>query len=455
MTYDQWLAEASTIAQTYRDTHDGTEPAHADVAHVLYRRDFELARWPSLEAALAEWTGWTPPAPVGRVGRVRLEGRVMADDGGCYLPLGASLFWAVRGARTEPDRLRENLRWLKTRGVDFVRVLAETTDWADDRRTDPRWPDYADCLRRTRDMATEEGLRIAWTIFGGNQLTEPEQWAVARAVWQACMPQPEAVQYVEVSNESNGLTRAGSIDARAVAELFRDAGFVTALTSVDHAAADLYQGSAADVATVHFERRLSERGWRPVRQAWGYPGEYGQGLPAAFVSGEPIGPGSSVAVEDDPERLAMNAVHTWLCGGCTHVAHYGAGIYGVPNDHPTGGHRPANCWEQSGLEAALARIAHYRAQLPADLPNWKRTRHGLNDHPFRFPPNELETVGDGAIARGRGCVRAYAAYQGDRYVMAVIGIMQAVMLEPQHTDGLPWSLSESDGVARLLSGVYR
>jgi hypothetical protein len=455
MTYDQWLTETGAIAQTYRDTHDGADPAHTDVAHMLYRRAFERHRWPSLEAAMADWTGWLPPTPAGRLGRVRLEGRAMADDGGCYLPLGASLFWAVRGARSEPDRLREHLVWLRARGVDFVRVLAETTDWADDRQTDPLWPDYLDCLRRTRDEAKAAGLRIAWTLFGGNRLTPAEQWACARAVWQVCIEMPETVQYIEVSNESQGIHQAGTINAREVAELFRGAGFVVALTSVDHAAAELYQGSAANVATVHFERRLSEHNWRPVRQPWGYPGEYGKGLPEAFISGEPIGPGSSVASEDDPEHNAMNAVHTWLCGGCAHVVHYGAGIYGVANDHPSGGHRPADCWEQPGLEAALARIAHYRAQLPADLPNWQRTRHGLADHPFRFPPNELETVGDGAVARGRGCVRAYAAYRDDRYVCAVIGILQAVTLAPQHTDGLPFSLVESDGQARLLSGLYR
>jgi len=137
------------------------------------------------------------------------------------------------------------------------------------------------------------------------------------------------------------------------------------------------------------------------------------------------------------------------------VVHFGAGIYGVQTSHPVGGVRPPNVWEQPSLEAALRRITVYRGLLPPDLPNWTRTRHGLADHPFRFPPNELETVGDGALARGRGCVAAYAAYRDGQYVMAVIGIMQAVTLAPQHTDGTPFSLPETEGTARLVSGVYR
>jgi hypothetical protein len=392
------------------------------------------------------------PTPAGRTGRVRLDGKVMADDEGPWLALGASLFWAVRGARTEPERLRQNLRWLRQQGVDFVRVFAETSDWPEESRTDPRWPDYESALRTCRDLSAAEGLRIAWTVFGGNALTGTEQNACAETLRRVCNERPETVQYVEVSNENNGC-RGDVGFLRAVARAFADAGYVAALTSAAHVK-DAYQGSAANVATVHFERTLGDRGWRPVRQPWGYPGEYGEGLPATFISGEPIGPGSSVATESDPEKLAMNAVHTWLCGGCAHVVHFGAGIYGVQTSHPVGGNRPPDVWNQDGLAATLARIAHYRAQLPADLPNWQRTRHALSDHPFRFPPDELQTVGDGALTSGQGCVRAYAAHAGGRYVCAVIGIMGNVVLAPQHTDGLPFSLAESDGPTRLLFGRY-
>lgn len=63
MTYEQWQGETATIAQTYRDTHDGAEPAHADVTHILYRRAYERDRWPTLAHALSEWTGEIPAPP--------------------------------------------------------------------------------------------------------------------------------------------------------------------------------------------------------------------------------------------------------------------------------------------------------------------------------------------------------------------------------------------------------
>lgn len=450
------------------------------------------------------WTGalWATPLVPARTGRTRLNGKCMSDDHGEYLALGSSLFWAVRGARSEPERMRQNALWLREQGCDFARVLCETTDWSEATKTDPRWPDYRTALRACRDIHQGLGLRVQWTLFGGNQLTVSDQDRCADDVLAMCDEKPETVQYVEISNENNGFHDSDGRDRqRCYARMFRDHGYIVALTSAPHGGD--YSGSAADLATVHFDRSMRENGFRPVRQPWGYPGEYlsqaataklmgiedelvyaqmmveveaaaianGE-MPATFSSGEPIAPGSSVCADYDPLRLGMAAVHTWLCGGAAHVVHSGAGIFGVQTSHPVGGNRPPNVWEQQGLEGALRCATALRQVLPLDLPNWQRTRHAFPDHPFTFPPDPLVTVGDGALARGRGCVRGYAAHRDGKYIVSPIGIMQQVTLAPQHAqnwtvhDGLTgtakWSgtgtltLDElKDGRAVLITGDYR
>ena len=69
----------------------------------------------------------------------------------------------------------------------------------------------------------------------------------------------------------------------------------------------LYQGSAADLATVHFSRntRTAEGGWLPVRDC--YRAGHLPGVPPVS-SNEPIGPGSSVGSKDDPIKLCAAAV---------------------------------------------------------------------------------------------------------------------------------------------------
>lgn len=458
---DEYLLMAEALENTYRDAGHGRRDTHVDtlgyglwMGRYVERRQ-AMGHEPAVrsvlnEIALIEGRPVPFPAPGGRVGRVRLEGRVMADDDGPHLALGASLFWAVLGAAAEPDRLRANALWLRERGVDFVRVMVDTTDWsaiyeggpgrsdtpAHDRRTNPLWAGFPAALASTRDILAECGLRVAWTIFGGNQLDALQRERAAADLLEVCRQRPETVQYIEISNENNGAGLSlGEYKRYVIA--FERAGFLVAPTSVTHGPVNLYANCpTASLATMHFERTRGDNGWRPVRQGWGYPDEYREHfgpLPMAWVSGEPIGPGSSVASETDPLVLAMQAVHTWLLGGCAHVVHFGAGIFGVPTHHPVGGPRPANVWEQESLAETLSFIQQYRTLLPTDLPNWARTRHGRRDHPFTFPPDPLLTVGDEALNRKKGCVRAYAAYRGGRFVCVPIGVMGRLDLEPQHS----------------------
>ena len=412
-----------------------------------------------------------PPDPdpdppfMGRTGRVRFEGRALADDGGPWCPLGLPLFWAVRGCFDgEHDRVRQNVRWAREQGADFLRVFAETSDWTDvadhDRRTDPRWPSYAVYLRACRDICIDEGMRIAWTVFGGNRLSEVEQSACVDALLPVLNEAPEHVLCVEISNERQGfLDDNGPSRMRMFATRIAAHGHLVTLTSAPHAgdARALYEGSAVSIVNIHTDRTDGERGWRWTRQI--YPGAEEFGLGGwPYGTLEPGGPGASVHSDTDPVRVASACLDTFVTGGCLHVVHCGAGIYGVGYTHPVGGYRPADLWEQESLAEAMALVAGWLHDIPQDVANWTRENHGWREHPFSFPfsveDQKFITVGDLALQRTQGCVRAFATHRDGRYVCFVTGIMNFMDLTPQHAAGGIVTLHERDGRARLLAGEY-
>jgi hypothetical protein len=352
----------------------------------------------------------TPPVPpVGtRTGRVRLDGRAMADDGGPWLPLGLSFFWPVREAGSQ--HVNDNLAWARQRGADFFRVFCEVQDWQAPYAFGPRDAGWLDRVRLVRDSIVAAGARVAWTLFGGNALTPAEQMRLVEDILVVCQERPASVQYVEISNESQGFKDDdGPRRMRGFAEIFARHGYPTALTSAAHGDDELYPGSAATVATEHFDREPTENGWRPVRQPWGYWDR--QNFPPTFINNEPIGPGSSVASETDPLRLACGAVVTWIASGCAHVIHPAAGIYPKAEQ---------NYWEHQTLETALASVSAMRSLLPPDLPAWNRQNHHWAGHPFSFSPY---VPGDESLAHDLGCVRAYAATRGSEFVCLPFGVM--------------------------------
>ena len=58
-------------------------------------------------------------SPTRRSGRVRLEGRSLADDGGKFNALGASLFYGAWAYRHDRPRLERNLKTLSRSGFCF------------------------------------------------------------------------------------------------------------------------------------------------------------------------------------------------------------------------------------------------------------------------------------------------------------------------------------------------
>lgn len=371
-----------------------------------------------------------PPAPTWRPirGRARLSGRAFVDDDGPRPALGASFFWLAWGYRHDRARAEANLRWLAERGVDYVRALGEVggSGWSD-RIIDPAWPDYVNVIRGATELANRYGLRVQWTLFGGgSSQTEEQWWAATRRAVDALRPVVTGVQLVEIQNEQQGPPPA--LTRELAAYVRRELGVEVALAGTpEKELPSLYAGSAATLGTVHFDRVDGDWGWRFARQSWGYwelPN-----MPPAFTNNEPAGIQGSVRAENDPVKLASDALVTWIAGGAAYVIHHGAGIYGRDYTHATAGHRMANAWEQPELEQALAIIANVRSVLPGDIANWQRA----NNHwtapnpvpPFRF----TDLLGD-AATRDRGLTRSFTALRSAEFVTVVLGARGDLVTTP-------------------------
>jgi len=251
---------------------------------------------------------------------VRLSGRSFCDNAGPFLGLGASCFQALRHAKYDRARLKSDLAFLASKGFNYVRVLS-MVNW-DGLEIAPvtftnsaghlvqAWPDYWQQFRDLLDLAAQHGLRVEVTIFADAQYVMPDPLTrrthLDGILANIAGREPQLL-HLEVANEAwqNGFPGAqGIADLRAFTQYLADRTDVpVAITSNDDTSdqgiISLYQGSAADLVTVHFSRdtRTVEGGWLPVRDCY----RAGQlaGVPPV-ISNEPIGPGSSVSSERDP-----------------------------------------------------------------------------------------------------------------------------------------------------------
>lgn len=413
------------------------------------------------------------PRPAGRMGPVRLDGRAMVDDGGPFLPLGATLFWALWGERHDPARLDTNLAWLADRGVDYVRILGMVggDTWAD-RTIDPRSDDYWQTVDRLLDRLGRHGLRVQATLFAEADAMMPERDRRAGFAdrWAALAnARPERIILLEVANEhwQNGVADVAELRTLGSRLADRARTLVALSAPLPDQVCAVYAGSAADVATIHYGRTpdRSDDHWQPVRQPWVWPDATvpcRAQLPP-LVNNEPIGPQSSVDADDDPLRLAMGFATTFMAGNAAYVLHAGAGVRGGGADDRARG-RAADFADTPRLAEALEAIKRVRTYLPADLANW--TRHDENDdgHPFR---------GFDRAVRDNGLTAAYAATNGDRFVVAVLGMQSPVRvsaardLETEVRDPLTGSvrsrhqletgatLTLEGGGALILTGRHR
>lgn len=363
---------------------------------------------------------------VGRTGPVRLAGHAFADDGGPWLAFGLTYFPALWMERHDPDRLEQNLVWASSHGADYLRILSMVgaASW-EDRVIDPKWPDYWQVVDRLVARAARHGLRLQVTVFADAQVMMPstsdrDAWADA---WAARVSrQPERFTAIEAANEAwqNGFDDTAEL-ARMTKRINDRTRVLTApsatacgshpedpQTSEQRACVDEWRQLAAvsDLMTPHFDRDVSKADGfdRPIRQPWEMlfgPRELGV---QSYINNEPIGPQSSVAADDDPQRLAMAAAVTWLTQGAAYTLHTGAGIRaGSAFDLARG--RSANLWEVPRIEETMAAIRQVREMLPANLPNCRPANAHWAEAPLSVDPNAL--------------VRAYQSVCDDGTIVAL------------------------------------
>ncbi|MGE0702734.1 MAG: hypothetical protein AB7F99_10045 [Vicinamibacterales bacterium] len=360
----------------------------------------------------------------GRTGAVRLDGRSFADEQGPFLALGATLFWALWGERHDPDRLDGNLAWLAARGVDYVRLLGMIggTSW-EDREIDPDADDYWTIVDRLMDRLARHGLRAQVTLFAEADAMMPDaarrrEFALAWA--DRARKDPERIILLEVANEhwQNGLADIGELRDLGRRMGNRTDTLIALSAPLDDRICDVYEGSAADIVTIHYSR--SSKGWEAVEEPWEWPDENvpcERTLPVR-VNNEPIGPQSSVEADDDPSRLVMSYVTTFMAGNAAYVLHAGAGVRGGgAADRALG--RAADFDDTPGLDVALEGMSRAREYLPEDLASWTRIEVSDKALPVRGLDRAVREGAAGAV---------YAVTSGNRFVIAILDARRPISM---------------------------
>jgi len=409
----------------------------------------------SSEPADARRVGAVPVSQANHRGRVRAEGKAFADDGGPFLALGASLFWALWGEAHDAERLDRNLSWLADRDFDYVRILGMVgSETWQDRRIDPRAPDYWAVVDGFMDRLARHGLRAEVTVFADAEIMMPdegERAEFAEAWARYADSRADQVLFIETANEyaQNGFEAAEVRDLagrmNALTDVLVAASTPRAPWPVDAADRDamlawrtLYGGPQADVVTYHFNRAPGPDGaWRQVALPWRLQFT-GVDLPLVWANNEPIGPQSSVVSDDDPVRLAMGAAVTWVSGLAAYTLHTGAGVRGGGRADLDRG-RVANLWETPRIDEIAGMLAAVRRALPADLPNWERVGPGDRQHPCR-------SAGDGTFAARRGSAFVLVIVRPDQPVDCDLGPSASLEIFRAPFAGPPVESTDVDGL---------
>jgi hypothetical protein len=379
-------------------------------------------------AAAAAVSAALVPGTASTEGRVRLDGHAFADDAGPFNALGASLFWGLWGERHDAERLDANLAHLAEHDVDYVRVLAMVgaRTW-EDRVIDPAWPDYWTIVDHFFERLARHGLRAQVTLFADAQVMMPSAVDRDRFVdaWASRLEQwGENVLFVEVANEhwQNGLPDPDELHRRG--QVLRRATSVPVALSAprQHEVAAVYT-EWPSVATMHFDRSLSGPlgALGPIAQPWRWPESYFDPAtlaPPAFVNAEPIGPDSSVAQDDDPARIALAYVMTFLAGGAAYTYHPGAGVRGG-GAYDSGIGRHANLFDYD--PHIISALSHWRRTLPPGLANGER-----RSAEWQRPRPELPWTGLDVALEDGTIAGAYASVLDDRVIAVVLGIERPV-----------------------------
>jgi hypothetical protein len=347
-------------------------------------------------------------------GRVRLAGRVLRDDRGPFLGLGATLFWSVWGYQNDRARLIQHLQLLNRHGFEFVRVLGTVagSSWQD-RAADPRMAGYDAAIAGVTDLAFEHGLRVGWTVFGDTVATPSpaaRQALIGRFLAMS-KGREDKILFIEVANEGwqNGFeARLGELQELGRSLNNRTDILVTLTTpppplQCGKTLRSLYGPGAADFLTLHFDRALdsADGRWGPVRQPLKWPDVFAScraGLPEVAANGEPVGPQSSVASEGNPVHILTGAAVSFAAGLPIYVWHTGPGVRGGGKSD-LALKRAANLGDLPRVQEMLDGFVALKRRLPPDLPAWTRVDVRAADSPLRLDPADGHKVVDVAAAQ--------------------------------------------------------
>jgi hypothetical protein len=357
-------------------------------------------------------------APVARTGRVRAQGRSVADAGGQFNALGATLFWGAWGYKFDRPRLERNLEALNTAGVDYIRVLGAVggESW-EDRQTDPRWPDYDAVIAGMTDLAYDRyGIRVQWTLFGGPPYTATASARESLVDRFAAMARgrEHKIFALEIANEGwkNGFEGSkGIAELRRLGKRLSDRTPVLVALSAPggNALCETYAASGVDTMTIHYPRRFGNLGpTEPLLRPWTasvHSAACRDQLPPLVLNNEPIGPESSVNQDDSPSRIAAAYIMTFLAGNAAYVLHAGPGVRGGgAADLALTPPRHAEFTELPSFKPIAAALSSAHRYLPRGLPNW--TRHAPN----------------AAGVPLHGFDGLYTAASGSRFVALAVGV---------------------------------
>lgn len=425
----------------------------------------------TLEEATAPWFEPTPqPLPPRRMpaGPTRIDGRMLADDNGPILGVGATYMAALHHVRTDWPRFERNTGYLAAQGATFIRLLMMVGGVNDfwpfviQPQESPALLDRA--LRRCHDV----GLRVQPTILADAQHTsEATRERLIRDTVFVCDDHRDAVWLIEPANESNlngvsddqllrsrmslGESEPAALALIDAARRRRYTDLIRSLTDIPYAASSpagsdnvedalvrLYgSGCRSPIATPHWDRARREDDYRHVRQPWEYQFLPHEGqlerlslrredvhMPRLHQSNEPIGCGDKQGGLCDPERIAMSALVTFLSGGCGYVYHSEAGVRGLTGDFA----------DQPHAEATWRAIRSTLALVPAGLANGELANHHWrppNPHHPLEPSLNGQILGDlGPDAYAPGLVRAYGSQVDGVWYIALLGIRHHVTWAP-------------------------
>lgn len=381
-----------------------------------------------------------PPSPVvtRRTGKVRLEGNSFADDQGTFNALGATYMSALWQYQNDRPALERTLAELKANGVDYIRALGvvgdvNNPDYWDGREIDWKAPGYKEAVAGLTDLAYDKfGLRLEWTLIGDGQKNLPnerDRFGLVDTFLDVSRGREEKIMLANEAWQNGFAGDAGADQLKRLTKYMNDRTDVLVAASAPDGwtpedVEKIYAGGVADLVTYHFDRDTSktEGSWRPVRQPWEWQYLGGtNGVPRVATNNEPIGPGASVASENDPLKLVSGAIVSHLSGLPGYVFHTRAGV--------RGDEAFAN---MPGLDAFKA----MKAYVPPDLASWSHKNAHWADSPFKvYAKDDRGNLQADKmwpdLPGATGAVRAYGAVNGDAFFVYPMGIKGSVTMEPR------------------------